>query len=504
MSHRGLISREMYLLKRVELFKGRQSEFSMVEDAASTVRSMWWSTEAWSQRQAGPEDMHRPLTGHIDVDVAIIGGGFTGLWTAIHLLQSEPGLRVAIVEKEICGAGPSGRNGGIMNGYSSSFAKLTSVFGRADALEIVSLGATAQGAVIDFIKGSGRDAWLQTKGFIVSAAAPWQQEGIDRILEESKDLPANLQPRHVNEKELSGLFGTNALSAGAWFPEGATLQPFRLVAALKAYAVSLGVQIYEASKVQGVNLKEEPVLYTNLGSVSCKKVVMAGNAWMSGARGLKRHLTNLGSYMIVTAPIPDLASKMSEQGRGLAFSDARMFVNWAHTTPDSRLIVGHGAGPLSYNGVVSAVHRHDEASIRRAVDFMHRCYPFTREVSVDAGWGGPIDMSADRLPFFGTHISGKAHYAVGYSGHGITPTWIGGRVLSSLVLGREDAWTESVFCRRSVPGLPPEPFRYIGGRPIQRSTLSIEDSADAGRRPSLIARGVAGVPSALGMKIGTR
>jgi hypothetical protein len=123
---------------------------------------------------------------------------------------------------------------------------------------------------------------------------------------------------------------------------------------------------------------------------------------------------------------------------------------------------------------------------------------------VDAAWGGPIDVSADHVPFIGTVPSTRIHYALGYSGHGVGPSWLAGRVLASLVNGADDEWTRLPLVERRVARVPPEPVRRLGAGLIRAAILSLEEAEEHDRRGSLVAKAVAGIPRLLGMKLGTR
>jgi hypothetical protein len=125
-------------------------------------------------------------------------------------------------------------------------------------------------------------------------------------------------------------------------------------------------------------------------------------------------------------------------------------------------------------------------------------------VAVERTWGGPIDVSADRLPFFGTDRSGRLHYGVGYTGNGVGPSWLGGQILASLALGIEDEWTSLPLVGRRPRPLPPEPFRYVGGRAIRAATLAVEDAGEAGMPAPAIAKAIASIPRRIGIRLGTR
>ena len=135
---------------------------------------------------------------------------------------------------------------------------------------------------------------------------------------------------------------------------------------------------------------------------------------------------------------------------------------------------------------------------------MRGLLPRLAGVKVERAWGGPIDVSADQLPFFGTVDGTRVHYGVGYSGHGVGPSWLGGKILASLALRREDEWSASPLVRIPKASLPPEPFKRVGGGVIRKAMLSVEDAQEEGRRASYVARAVAAVPRMLGMPLGRR
>ena len=242
---------------------------------------------------------------------------------------------------------------------------------------------------------------------------------------------------------------------------------------MKQAALEAGVEIFEWSAATGIEPDDShSVIKTGTGQITSGDVVMASNAWLSNRRPYCRHLTNLGSYVVVTEPIPDLLDAM-QGAHGMALKDGRMFLNWVRSTPDGRLVMGNGAGPMSYRGRVSAVHSGHQASADRAVRTLRRFFPAAADAKIVHAWGGAIDMSADQLPFFGTLPGARVHYGVGYSGHGVNAAWTGGQILSSLVLRERDEWTTSLFCNRKVATVPAEPVRYIGGRLIHANMLRV-------------------------------
>ena len=181
-----------------------------------------------------------------------------------------------------------------------------------------------------------------------------------------------------------------------------------------------------------------------------------------------------------------------------------MFVHYFRKTVDGRVLMGSGSGPIAYDGDTSLPRlRQDAASAARAERGLYRLLPAFREIGIEKSWGGAIDISADRLPFFKTLPGTRVHYALGYSGHGVNPTYIGGQCLASLVLNENDMWANLPLVRRDVPQLPPEPLRYWGGRAIRRAIIACEEAEEQNRPPPPFASAVASLPRLFGLRIST-
>ena len=214
-------------------------------------------------------------------------------------------------------------------------------------------------------------------------------------------------------------------------------------------------------------------------------------------------LTNFGSYVVLTEPVPELLEEIGWTGDE-AICDGRMFLHYFRTTNDGRVLMGSGSGPIGAGGRIDARFSRDLPTAERAARGLRRLLPALADVALERSWGGPIDVSADHVPFFGTAPGTHIHYGAGYSGHGAGPSWIGGQILASLAIGVEDEWTGLPLVNRSMRSLPPEPFRRLGGGAVRAAILACEEAEEEGRRGALAARAVAGLPRLLGMQLGTR
>jgi len=184
--------------------------------------------------------------------------------------------------------------------------------------------------------------------------------------------------------------------------------------------------------------------------------------------------------------------------------DGRMFLHYFRTTQDGRVLMGSGTGPIGLGGRVDARFTTDAATAARAERGLRRLLPGLAAARIERAWGGPIDVSADHLPFFGTVAGTSIHYGLGYSGHGVGPSWLGGQILASLATGRDDEWTRLPLATRRVPTLPPEPLKRLGGGLVRAAIIAREEAEEEGRRAGLGVRAVAALPRVLRMQIGTR
>ena len=218
---------------------------------------------------------------------------------------------------------------------------------------------------------------------------------------------------------------------------------------------------------------------------------------------LGRLLTPFGSYVVLTEARPDLVAEIGWTG-GEAITDCRMFLHYFRTTEDGRVLMGSGSGPIGFGGRIDDRFTSDRGTGARAEAGLRTLLPGLAGAHVEHAWGGPIDVSADHLPVFGTLPGTRIHYGAGYTGNGVGPSWLGGQILASLVLGQDDDWTRLPLVGRQIRRLPPEPINYLGGSLVRKAMLSVEDAETSGRRASAPARFVASLPSRLGLRVGTR
>jgi glycine/D-amino acid oxidase-like deaminating enzyme len=454
----------------------------------------WWIEDALAAEGGRAESP--ALDGDHEVDVAIVGGGYTGLWTALGVRERNPSLRVAVFEAEYCGAGPSGRNGGFLETYWPAFGELRARFGDEAALRL----ATLSERIPDAVAALGEDVWLRRGGMVMVSTGGWQDAHVERAVEVARaagrpERAIRLSPAEVGSRCRSSFFG-----GGVLFPDCSTVHPGRLVRALRRTALAAGVEVYEGTRVSAV---EPGVLTTAGGTVRAAEIVVATNAAMTDWRPVRGRLTVFGSYIVLTEPVPELVAEIGWTG-GEAIVDARMFLHYFRTTNDGRVLMGSGSGPIGWGNRIGRRFTHDVPSAARAELGLRRLLPDLAAARVERAWGGPIDVSADHLPFVGTAAGTRIHFAAGYSGNGVGPSWLTGQALASLVTRTDDEFSRLPLVRRTGARVPPEPIRFLGGAAIRRAILACEEAQEAGRKPPLAGRAVGALPRLLGMELGTR
>ena len=458
----------------------------------------WWLREALVVDDA-PEAP--PLAGDTESDVVILGGGFTGMWTAWFVKQLQPDADVVLLEQDICGGGPSGRNGGFLNSFWSGLPHLTDKFGDNAALRLCESGEQSVHAIGAFCEEHTIDAWYRADGDMGAASSPAQiGEWADLIITADRlgiaDTYTVLTKDEVRDKVDSPV-----LHGGVYTKLGATLQPARLARGLRRVLIERGVRIYEGTPVTRFGTGDPAVAETPAGSVRAAAGVVALNAWAAHWKRCRRLLPVRGSYIVLTAPAPD---RLQEIGwlDGMGLWDFRAALHYVRTTPDGRIAMGIGGMQPDLARRIDPRFAYDERSIAIAIEDLHRMFPQVRDVPVEAGWGGPVDVAGAHVPFFGTFDRGNVHYGLGYTGNGVGPSHLGGQILAHRALREEgDVLDLPIVDMRPKP-FPPEPFRSPGAFVANQAILRKDQAEDEGREPNPFVDFVARLPRRLGYDLG--
>ena len=456
----------------------------------------------WWLANAGPVEPQPGLEGEVSADVVIVGGGFTGMWTAWLLARLEPGVEVAIVEAGICGEGPSGRNGGFVNELWFSLPSMIRRFGEQPALAVARASREAVAEVGRWCSDNGVDAWFRQGGYLEVSTTPLHDGHWDGTAAACRLLgePEACQPLHADE--VAGRCASPIFRGGAYFPTAATVNPGLLTRGLRRALIDAGVSVYEGSPVRRVLKADGGVaVETDSGTARAPQAVLAAGYGLAGFRGLRHRLTLTSSHMLITEPVPDVLEELGWRG-GECITDCRAMINYFRTTPDGRIAFGWGGGHIVLGSRVRRRAEVDPALVQRVAAHLVRFFPQLRDRRIEHAWGGPIDVSPTHIPVVGSDRSGRVHHAFGYTGNGVGPSRLAARCLASLVLGRDDEFSRLPIVHSKPKRVPPEPFRYAGGEIVRAAILRKEESEERGRRAGPLTRAVAGIPKRIGIHVG--
>jgi glycine/D-amino acid oxidase-like deaminating enzyme len=440
------------------------------------------------------------LFGDVTADVAIIGGGYTGMWTAYFLTEMAPGSRVVLLEADICGGGPSGRNGGFLHGWWEDLPYLAKRYGPEQALRIAEASDEVVGGIGAWCAEHGVDAWFTPKGYLRVNAFPKEGNDWADSIADLDRFGAPGQLVHMDHAAVQAICASPVFGEGVFMPSAATVQPALLARGLRRVLLERGMEIHEGTPVARLDQTAAGMrLTTPRGRVEADRVVLAANAWAAGWPGFRSRVLAWGSYIALTEPIPDRLAELGWTG-GEAIADSRFTVSYTRTTRDGRIAFGAGVGAAGFDGRIGPVFTHDHHAIERVVANFRHLFPMLADVRLDDAWGGPIDITADRFPEIGAQHGGRVLYAHGFAGNGVGPARLAGRILAARIAGGTDPIADLPLFGRRQRILPPEPFRYLGARAIREALINQDDALDAGRRPGLLTRLVASLPSLLGYR----
>jgi glycine/D-amino acid oxidase-like deaminating enzyme len=428
-------------------------------------RSFWLENDPYTP---GP-----PLAGSVAADVAIIGGGFTGLWAAHFLLRAQPSLKLAVIESEVVGYGASGRNGGFaMTLLSRSLHNLVETFS-------VEPARAAHAAVARSIDGIGQFCTeyavacdYEKNGFIGIAADDSQVARIEADRRAAEQLGID-DIRYLPGDELRRQIQSPLYRCGLEEKTCALINPARLARGLARVVRQQSGIIFEQTPVQRIDTKAGKVaVHTTHGILQADKVVYATNAYSVQFPEFRRLLVPMYSYIVLTEPLSDGQwASIGWQGRQ-GLEDKRTFIHYFRPTADGRILMGGEDAPYYYGSSIGPQHDRNPGVFARLERDLQAIYPQLSGVRFTHRWGGPIAATARFVPTFGTLEGGHLYYGFGYSGHGVAPSHLGGQILRDLVLERQSDLTELCFVRTKALPFPPEPLRYLGFTIARRSLLA--------------------------------
>jgi glycine/D-amino acid oxidase-like deaminating enzyme len=425
-----------------------------------------------------------PLSGTVDADVAILGAGYTGLWTAYFLLKHQPSLKIVIVEREIAGFGASGRNGGwCTSGFPTSLDTLARRYGRQTAIEMHHAMAGAVDEVGAVAAAEGIDIHWQKSGALVVARGAAQLPTIHHVANSFDNLGLGdrvvlLEKQQTDERiKIAGSLGS------VWMKETAVIHPGRLVRGLARTVEAMGATIFEQSPVTDVTVGAYPALQTDNGTVRARTIVLCGEAYLTQLKEVGRQLIPVYSLITLTEPLSDKEWQEIGWANRECVDSCRYTVDYLSKTLDGRILFGGRGAPYHFRSRIDdAFDRHRETH-EMLMNNVRTWFPILKNVRFTHTWGGPLGWPRDFMPTFSYSPRENVASARGYTGNGVATANLAGRTLADLICGVDSPRTQLPPVNHRSRSWEPEPFRYIGVRYVQRSFWKIDMEAERTGRP---------------------
>ncbi|WP_082574437.1 MULTISPECIES: NAD(P)/FAD-dependent oxidoreductase [unclassified Nocardioides] len=446
--------------------------------------SLWHDTVEtdWTPRS--------PLDGDVEADVAIVGAGFTGLWTAHYLAEADPGLRIVVLEAETAGFGASGRNGGwcsalfpaslpTLAGYAGRTAALAQHRAMRETVDEVVRAAAAESIEADVAQGGtialarSRAQWSRAKAE-VREARTWDR-GEDDV-------------RLLGRSEATAILRGSHTRGATYTPDCAVVHPARLVRGLATAVERRGVTIHEQTRVTAI---EPRLARTEQGVVRARTVLRATEGYTASLAGERRTLVPVYSLIIATEPLPPEVWAEIGLARRETFTDHRHLIIYGQRTADDRLVFGGRGAPYHLGSRIKPEYDRDEKVFARLYATLVDLFPVLAGTRVTHAWGGALGIPRDWCASVGLDQETGLGWAGGYVGDGVSTTNLAGRTLRDLVLGRDTELTRLPWVGHRSPGWEREPLRWLGINAGLRAMTLADAEESLTRMPSLVARAVA-------------
>ena len=449
----------------------------------------WWIAEA------GLPPAQPALADDIDADVVVVGGGYTGMWTAWELLEREPNARVVVLEAGRCGTGPSGRNGGFLSSLWLSAPLMAEQYGERRARELCEASEETVDMVAGWCQAQEVDAWLREAPHLVVSCAP-AQDGAGARAVDGEHVVA------LTQAQTRAVCDSPVFRGGVATRAGATVHPARLAFGLRDRLLGRGVRIFEASRVRALHVDRVGgvIAETAGGRVRAGAAAVAVNAASGRLRRLRDRLTVSSSHIVLTEPVPDVIDALGWTG-GEAITDGRALLHYFRTIRDGRILLGWGGGRMEAGARTGGRAELDAEVVEEVRQALLRIFPMLEGRRIEHAWGGPIDVSPTHLPAIVTLQGGRAWAAFGYTGNGVGPSHLAARSLAALTLGRSEDAARWAWIDPPPKIVPPEPLRVAGASVIRAAIARKEAAEESGRPVDPVTKGLAGIPARLGLHI---
>ena len=433
-----------------------------------------------------PRRQPRTLDASVDTDVAVVGGGLTGLWTALFLKELEPARDVTVVEQGIVACGASGRNAGMLaETIDHTHGLAIRHFGREEAARLAVLGEQNVRELTAFLRDHEIRCDWEPTGRLMVALTEAHLEEARRTLEDARSLGVETH-RLLGREELQAQVRSPLYLGGLEVRGGGILDPARFTDGLRAAAERLGVRVLERTRVEAVEPDGAGVrLRVGDRRVRARRAVLATSAYTHQLLpGTRHRFVPLYDYILVSEPLtPAQWEEIGWRGRQ-GITDGRTFFNYYRPTPDGRVLWGTSEAAYHRGNLVDPSCDHSPRHYQALRDSWRRTFPQLAGLEWPWGWGGPICSTTRLTPYFGKAHGGRVCYGLGYTGHGLGSTRLAGKILAHLALDRAGDLLSLALVRKPPFPYPPEPLR---GWAIAAVTGALR-RVDAGERPALLLR----------------
>ena len=443
----------------------------------------------WFDQLEEPLTPRPPLAGDTEADVAIVGAGFTGLWTAYYLQQLDPSLRIVLVEAEIAGFGASGRNGGWCSAlFPVPIDRLAAEAGRDAAIAQYAAMRDSVREIVRVAADEDIDAGIAVGGTVVVARSAAQLERARAEAHEATEF--GLDIRLLDAEAARARLDATGTVGATYTPDCAALHPARLVRGLARAVEARGATIAERTRATSI---EPHAVHTDRGTIRAATVVRATEGYTAALDGHRRQLAPVYSLVIATEPLPESVWKTIGLAERETFSDHRHLIVYGQRTADDRLVFGGRGAPYHLGSRI----RPEYDRVPRVFDALeatvHELFPAVRGHAVTHRWGGPLGIARDWHASVGLDPATGLAWAGGYVGDGVSTANLAGRTLADLVTGRSSALTALPWVGHRSRRWEPEPLRWVGAN-LGLAAMTWADRAELrSGKPSKIASTVNGM-----------
>jgi len=421
------------------------------------------------------------LDGDANADVVIMGGGFTGLWSAIHLKDADPSLEIVLLEGQVIGYGASGRNGGFaMTMVERNIAQLLRRVGpeqaRAQHLAMVESLRELE----EFARSEGIDADITNPGLLTVSNGPEQDIRIQQDIDAAERL--GLSDFHeLDRAACQELVHTERVRCGHWEDHALLVDPAALARGLRDAAMRRGVRIFEGTPVDTLEAVAggRVEARTAFGTVSADRGLIATNAYAHAIPALRKYLFTIYAYITLTEPLTEEQWARVGWEKRMGVEDKRIMPHFHRPTADGRILWGGRDAPCSARGPDPARDR-DPYIFGRLEETFRWTFPQLHDVKMEHSWAGPVCGTFNVMATIAWLRGGRLLYALGYAGHGVGPSYLAGKMVRDLMLDQKTALTELPMVTLKPRALPPGPLKAAIINTGQRLLMKVDDTGGQG------------------------